>query len=485
MLTYSINIGTVTESSNLATLDSLLNSLADNSNSGITPKDIRNVAFTLWNNAGLFKSTGISSSNTEYIGFDYQQTGTNLKQKIFLGKRKIDGGDIINDDLLNGDSDILIFNNKPDNLSQDSTKISILSGSVSSLYTSAPYLESKLISEQYIDLNITNQTGNINIVSQDNHVNINGLLFPTQLESAAGTDGHVLKYLNDGTYSYMKLQPLGTVELNNIYSSATVSISGNPVLINGENTKYNNTSPMLIDVGGLLPGTTFENKTALEILNSLLYPNVPATATLTLDGDYNILYNNTNNIYAEYDSITSLTYNYNIVEKSYPITSILSSPGGTNPPAVGNLIGNSVISIPSTNQVFTMSFVDSNSNVVSVTSSLTYIYPYFYAAAPFTIDFNNDPISSLSKEIKPKSDISVNLSGTNVNIYFACPSSYGNITQIIDENLGWNFISSFTKIHSAISITSSSPAWAATYDVYQYTAGGGITDVNSTWTFKH
>jgi hypothetical protein len=81
-------------------------------------------------------------------------------------------------------------------------------------------------------------------------------------------------------------------------------------------------------------------------------------------------------------------------------------------------------------------------------------------------------------------DISQTLVGDNCYIYFLYPSSYGNLTAIVDENTGWNFISSFTKIYNGISLTSSSPSWSTNYNVYSYTSGYGRTTVNGTWTFK-
>lgn len=493
MLTYSINNGTVTEATNLGTLNDILTALADNTTQSISPRDVRNAIFSLWNNAGLFKSTGVSSSNVEYIGLDHTQTGTQLKQKIFFGKRQVSGLDIMNDDLLNNDSDIFIYNNKGDLVSQDITRVSFLAGSQSSLFNLSPYIESTYVSDitPYIDFNISNETGNINIISADKYVSINGLLFPTVSEAATASNGYVLKYVNDGTQSYVKLLPPETLETNLIYSSGTVSIIGSPVMINGKDTNFSNSNPMMINVGGLVAGTTFSSVAVVDLLNSLLYPYVLPSVEVILSASsssINSIYNNnTTDVYAELGNLSSLRYIYDIEKGSNNLTSVFTSPGGSQPPNLLRLSGTSSISAPgitSSTTIYTIGVTDGTQSVFA-TCSLTYVYPYFWGLTQGSIDFNTvGYFSQMNKIAKPKSDTTVTLSGDNVRIYFACPSSYGNITQIIDNETGWNFVSSFTKIYSG-SLTSSSPVWTTNYDVYQYTAGGGTTTVNSSWTFKH
>lgn len=491
MLTYSINNGTVTESSNLGTIDEILNSLADNTTQSISPRDIRNAIFSLWNNAGLFKTTGISASSINYIGFDYTQTGIDLKQKLYIGKRRVSGSDIMTDDLLNNDTDIFFYNNKDDISSQNITKISFLSGTDSNLFNVAPYIESSYISStsSYIDFNLKNNSGNINITSENKRVSINGLLFPTVAEGASASNGYILKYFNDGTQSYIKLLPSETIETNLIYSIGTVSISGSIVTINGKDVNFSNSNPMLINVGGLNIGTTFSNVAVVDLLESLLYPYVSPHGSMILSASssyVNSTYNNlTSDIYAEVGSLSTLSYIYNIEEGSNDILSILVSPGGTQPPTLSRFFGTSSISVPATpSNIYTITFTDGTQSV-SATSSLTYVYPYFWGLTQGTIDFNSfGYFSQMNKITKPKSDTTINLYGDNVGIYFAFPTIYGDINKIIDNDTGWNFTSSFTKIYSG-SLTSSSPYWSTNYDVYQYSSGGGKTTVNSSWTFKH
>jgi len=489
MLTYSINVGTPTETSSLENINDVLNQLPDNTSQLLSPKDVRDAVYTAWT-TNVFKPTTVTASSVEYVGLDSSETGINLKEKIYLGKRRLSGLDIMDDTLLNSDSDIFIFNTKSDSSSQDSTKVSVLAGDDATKYNLAPYFESSYISgSSSIDFNIVNPNGNVNIYSSASNVSINGLIFPTRAESASASNGYVLKYLDNAGDIYLDWQPLGSANIDTIYSSATVSITGNPVLINGNNIEFTNSSPILSELGGISLGSTFSNVALVTLLNTLLYPYVDPVVSMILTATSSISYGVTGigsrNVIAESGALSSVRYIYNITNKSIPITSVLASPGGSLPPTTTRLSGTSSISIPSSTQLYTLTVSD-GTGTVSSTASLTYVYPYFYGVTSNSINFgSNGVLSSLNKVISEKSDISVTLTGTSSHIYFLYPNSYGDLTSAIDNITGWNYISSFSKIHSGISLTSSSPYWSASYSVYSYTAGSGVTTVNSMWTFKH
>lgn len=491
MLTYSINDDTVSESFNLGSINDILGSLSDNTNRSIKPIDLRNAIFTLWNNAGIFKSTGISSSNVEYIGIDYTQTGINLKQKIYLGKRSLLGSNIMTSNLLNNDTDIFIYNTKSDSDNQDSTKISILAGGSSSIHEISPYIESRYYSgtQSYINLDLKND-GYIDITSFNKGVSINGLLYPSVKDYASASNGYVLKYLLVGTVSYLTLSPIGTANIDTVYSSGTVSISGNPIVVNGYPIEFTNLSQVISSIGGISAGSTFSNTPIVNVLNNLIYPYISASPSmiLTASSSYidSIYSNNSKNIYVEFNSLSSLKYYYEIIKKSYPISSILSSPGGSLPPTTSRLIGTSSISIlPLSTQVYTLSVTDGTQSS-SITASINYVYPYFWSATSSDISFTSSGyFSSMNKISKSKSDTTISINSSNIKIYFAYPSSYGDLSYIIEGNTGWNYISSFSKIYGSISLTSSSPVWSTTYNIYKYTVGDGTTSINSTLTFKH
>ena len=202
--TYSINVGTIYESSKLDSINSVLLSLPDNNNKLISPKDVRSAIYTTWENI-TFKPTTISSSTVEYIGID-QST---FKEKIFFGKKQLGTASVMNDTLLNSDVDIFIYNTKSDsNLSQQDTKIAILAGTDSSKYSYSPYLSSlKVIgsTNSRIDFTVRNPDlngGNLNITSDYGYVYINGLKFPSLAYTvASASNGYTLVY-RGGTMSW-------------------------------------------------------------------------------------------------------------------------------------------------------------------------------------------------------------------------------------------------------------------------------------------
>ena len=468
MLTYSINVGSIFEANSLADLNSVLNELPDNTSQLISPEDVRDAILTTWSNI-IFKPTTVSASTVEYIGIDSSPAGIALKEPIFIGKRNLLGSDIMNDSLLNSGSDVFIFNTKLDTDDQSSTMISILAGPTSSLYNLAPYIESLYSigsTQGYIDLNLVNQTGNINLISDDQYVTINGLYFPTFTQSAIAAPGDILMYSAGG---YLQWYPMGTVNINQIIQSGTVSIVGNPVLINGVPLELTNSNPVPVTIGGITAGTTFSATPLYTVINDLLYLNVITGIS--------------SSVYVEQGSITTLAYDFDITPGTNPILSILTNPGGDNYPSPINLSGTSNISAPGSSTIYTITATDGTQSATA-TASLTYIYPMFYSLTSSTIDFTSvGVISSLNKLTFPEESVSVNLVGDDVYIYFLYPSVYGSLTGIVDSITGWNFISSFTQIYSGISLTSPTYGWSASYNIYSYTSGYGLTTVNSTWTF--
>lgn len=496
MLTYSINVGTITEAKSLQDLNSALNQIPDNTTHLIKPSDLRDALLTNWTST-TFKPTSISASSVEYIGIDSSPSGVSLKEKIFLGKRKLLNSDVMDDDLLNSDTDIFIYNTKIDALSQDNTKISILAGTSSSLYKNAPYIESAYVvglTESYLDLNLKSETGNINIISSGKYVSVNGAIFPTIDQTQAASDGYVLKKLTQGGDTYLDWQPIETAIINTVYSSGTVSIGGSPVLINGNPTDYTNLNPTLAESGGIPLGSTFSRVSFVDMFNQLLYPYTPPSVSMTFGfSSSNPIYTNcgsgfgTNNLLIERNTpLLTFTYNYNIVSKSYPIISITSDPGGLNRPLLNRLVGTgSLTTAPINNFIWTLTATDGTQSS-SATVSLTYIYPYFWGLTTSQINFDGpNPLARLNKIFSLQSNQTVLLNGQGVKAYFLYPSTYGDLTSIIDSSTGYEYITSFTKIYNSKSLTSSTPPWSTTYKIYEYTSGFGYADFNSNLIFKH
>lgn len=139
MSTYSVNISTTTESTSYPDIDFILNQLPDNDNKEVKPKDMRDGIISTWN-VSSFKETSVDDIN--YIGIDSgNPDDRDIKNKIFISKRNIGEIEIANESLLGSDSDLFIHNTKEDTEQQITTRLAILSGTNSSLYSDSPRIE--------------------------------------------------------------------------------------------------------------------------------------------------------------------------------------------------------------------------------------------------------------------------------------------------------------------------------------------------------
>jgi len=491
MFTYSINDGTPSAATSLGSLEALLARLPDNSSGQVTVRDLRDIAFTLWNHAGPIKETTIVGSSASYYGFDFQESGIFSKGKMLLGKRRFAGLDVMTDQLLLGDSDIIIYNTRSDNANQDSTKVSVLASIDTSLHGTAPYLKSALGvdgTQSVLDFSVVNETGRISILSHYGHIGLNGVLFPKVEDFAQAADGDVLKFQTDGTHSYLRLLPVNTANLDTITVSGTFSLNAGTVLINGIDVDLTVAKPTLSSLGGIATGTSFSSVPVTEVLEALLYPYTPPAVTLAItagsDWTGSIYANGTGQVWAEENSLSSLYYSFGISAGSNEIASVLTTPGGSNPPTTFNLSGTSSLSVPYTSQSYELTATDLTQSVTA-TAALTYVYPYYFSARTSPLTFGSPGyFLTMDKYTRPKSDLTVPASGDGVMLYYAYPSAYGDLTAVIDEDTGWNYLSSFEKVYVG-GLTNTAPAWAASYNVYAYTRGDGRTSLDTSLTFRH
>jgi hypothetical protein len=249
MSTYSIGTPP-TNADKLANLQAIFNELPDNSTKSITPKNIRDAVYTLWETIFL-KPTSIGVG-PEYIGVD----NVNLKEKIFIGNKQVNNSYVMTSDLLTSDADIFFYNTKADSLTNYDTKISILAGTQSLWNGSlilAPYLKSSRTDTplgSYLDLTIGNDSiisgatygGNININSSAGTVVINNVAMPTinQINYLSNSaDGYVLKlrYHSGPTYGYVgPYYPYASWEAIGSQSGTAISLQSATLI--GNTTSY-------------------------------------------------------------------------------------------------------------------------------------------------------------------------------------------------------------------------------------------------------
>jgi hypothetical protein len=288
-VTYSIKIATPYEAKRLVNIEDVLKQLPDNTNKEISPKDVRDAFLSTWANSP-FKTTTVNG--TEYIGIDSgNPSGRDIKQRILLGKRQYNGKDIV-DGLLNSDTDIYFYNTKSDSTGViQSTKISILSGTNSNLFSTAPYIESQSNGLRN-DLIIRNPStySNINIESKTGRVSINGISFPTidETKSSTSTD-KILKY--EGTFPNGSLKwKDNTIDNLNIGTPTTeTKISGSSVFLNGGDLEFYDPRMVPKTIGGVQSGSKFDqyqpNKSKWplsEVLRKLLYSYVAPDLKLSV-----------------------------------------------------------------------------------------------------------------------------------------------------------------------------------------------------------
>lgn len=467
--TYSINVGTPTEAFRKQDINSVMLELPDNTQKLISPKDVRDAFLTTWANSA-FKQT-IGQANIEYLGIDSgNPSNRDIKQKILLGKRNYAGTDIMTSNLLNNtNSDIYIYNTKPDSYLTQSTSIVILAGTNSLLHDYAPYIKSDVInSNTALSLEFVNPSlysGPINVYSNTGRIAINGILFPTVAEtSASASNGKILKY--SGTY------PNGVLRwADPTISLASIGTIGSPLNIYGTVSvnNYNGNSFEFIDnnivpqtIGGVTIGSSFssggfngQNWPLSEVLRKLLYPYVEPS--LSIDVSYNNL-NILSTGLTQTATFTYSIYRYSNIVYSYNISgttySGLSFSGGVgsniSPTFSYNLFSNTdgtqsyVISARDNQNLLTFSY--------SATASVRFAHPLFYGFSMNMIDFytSGGPAAALratqSAEFMnsstryvypytgPSQSMLFNILGAGY-IYFMMPfSTFPTLSKIKDAN---------------------------------------------------
>lgn len=327
---YSIFTGQVVESSSKADLFGLLEFLPDNTQKLIRPRDVRDAFLTTWANS-TFKLTS-TSGDTQYIGIDTgNPNDKDVKAKILLGKRSVGSFDIMSESLLNtSDTDVFFYNTKPDDADQNKTKVSLLAGTDRNLYVNSPYLESeKVDGESIINFNIINPSpgGSLNISSNDDVVNINGISFPTIQETLDNVgEDKILKYVGTFPFGNLEWSELDTSDFNIGSTGSETNIYGDPVNLNGFSLEFIDDDLVPMDIGGVKQGDTFEansmdqngNYTSAndgqnwalgEVLRKVIYPEVAPELTLEVAAPGNIKY-------AEVGKPATLSFSYSI--KSFP-----------------------------------------------------------------------------------------------------------------------------------------------------------------------
>jgi len=307
--TFSFNSGTITEAINYPVQDylsltssvtpntDLLFPLLDNEEKLINPIALRNAILSLWTSVP-FKETKTSTLNgiKSYIGVDtLDPTDNDLERTIFIGKRSFSGTysynnshDIMTSTLLDSEVDIFLYNTKSDVVSNTITRMSILSGKKTSLYSTAPFIQSERVSgvTESVSIDFVTKSGNVtigNIVDVNNPAtgsfNLNGIPLPN-IDINLNGDGTYsnvaldsnIWFWRDGkvVWDELTLPPLDTIGV----TGSELQIFGTPVNVNGYSLELDDDRYMPMTIGGLPMGNSFNNISISEVLRGMLYIHI-------------------------------------------------------------------------------------------------------------------------------------------------------------------------------------------------------------------
>lgn len=402
---FIINVGQLTESTRKPDIISVLNDIQDNTQKLVSPRDVRDAFLSTWANSPFKVTTPNTLSNFEYIGIDSNNPANkDIKLKILLGKRSFGNLDIMNSSLLgSNDSDIYLYNTKPDTADQSFTKMSILAGTYSSLFTNAPYIEGRVNGNKTtIDLNIVNPSpvGGINLLSTTGRVSINNIIFPTVAETlGSASNGKILRYRGNFPTGYLRWED-PTITLNSIGTPGySTNIFGATVSINGYPIEFIAPDNVPVTIGGVVQGSSFsknsffngvsnQNWPVTEVLKELLYPYTPPVLSLS------VVNTTTGTTYAEIGTTPScvlkyklITYqrnttesicNYNITPQTSYVNLTLSGIPGTFASAT---ISVATYSSTLSSKQWVLKASDSGNTTsftYSATASIEFLYPVFY-----------------------------------------------------------------------------------------------------------
>jgi hypothetical protein len=537
--TFSINIGQIIESSKKLDVFKILLELPDNTKKMISPRDVRDAFFTTWASSPIKLTTpGVLGSQYAYIGIDSSDPNNrDIKKPILIGKRQYGNLDIMNSNLVStNNADIFFYNTKPDNVSQDSTKISILAGTDSTLFYNAPYIQT-VSGTTSLNMNIHNPAltgGAINIFSSAGRVAINGIVFPTAAETAAGAStGKVLKYFGTYPNGFLNWDD-STVSLASVGSlTAPTYIYGSTVSVNGFPIEFINDSYVPGAIGGIPMGASFgastfnnpvtgtlSNWPIIEVLRQYLYPYIEPVLSLS------VVNPSTGTTYAEVGTTPSVqvvanmkiyprdpsewvsdwtligtTYShttrgqYSLTLQGFPGTGLTISTVAPTYSATPNVDKTYTFAL-SNNPGFTASGYPAGFTTYSISKSIRFISP-FYSVFQSTTSLNATTVETIIgstysvKKVVPYTgsgeSVKFNTQGSGY-LHFSYPYSYGPVQQILDPN-GFlihdvtnptsSIYTGFT--YSTTTITPNSPyAYYGTYRIYRtlhicsYSGGGNF-----------
>ena len=226
-----------------------------------------------------------------------------------------------------------------------------------------------------------------------------------------------------------------------------------------------------------IPNVNVGGNNLFEFIENYFFPFVPATISITTSGTI-----------FEVGTINNITIN----GTTTPNDETTFSNGklqrdGTDIYSFGSNLSFSTTDnfSPTTQQTINYiayQDVGNNGNPTTIQSNniqVNSVYPFLYGVSSNDLEGGGTDIyTQLNKLIQLKSNKTVVLNGTGY-IYFAYPSSYGNLTSILDHN-GFEQITAFTKYTATVTSVGLPNNYSVTYYIYK---SNNITSPNN-WSYQ-
>ena len=234
-------------------------------------------------------------------------------------------------------------------------------------------------------------------------------------------------------------------------------------------------------LGGIGANVSLDGKSALEILDMLLFPYVKQTVgNVARTPNATLLEKGNNQVITKVTAV--------VTKKSKPITkvellqgsTVLATKEGDAVKNGGTIIFDGLsVSVPSTSVVLKVRATDENGTQVSAdTAGWTFVYPYYYGICEAGATIDEALVKGLTKDVQNKGNKTYSYTTSNQCAVVAFPKANGALKSALDPNAFEN-IGAFTR--HQVNIT----GLDGTTQAYYVYVSGAFTGSGFKYTFKH
>ena len=234
-------------------------------------------------------------------------------------------------------------------------------------------------------------------------------------------------------------------------------------------------------LGGIGAGVSLDGKTAVEILDMLLFPYVKQTVgNVARTPNATLLEKGNNQVITKVQAV--------VTKKSKPIvkvellkgSEVIAIKEGDAVKNGGTIVFDGLsVEVPSTNVVLKVKATDENGSVVSAdTAGWTFVYPYYYGICEAGAVIDEALVEGLTKDVQNRGNKTYSYSPNNQCAVIAFPKAHGVLKNALDPNAFEN-IGAFTR--HEVNIT----GLDGTTQAYYVYVSGAFTGSGFKYTFKH